>query len=114
MRREGSYQEHGGGDGGADVGPAGGVPHDALHEAEVGGEKGVVLAEEDLHAALAPARLLHEGVADRLGHLPDGQILLHVRPLPPLLLHLQSQGHVLAQRVGGEPPGLQWTHRSEP
>lgn len=107
MKEEVSYQEDRGGDGGANVGPARGVPHNALEDVEIAGENGIVPAEEDLHAALTPAGLLHEGIADGFWDLSDSQILFDIGTLPALLLDFQSECHVLSQCVGWEPASLQ-------
>lgn len=48
-------------------------------------------------AHLAPARALLVTVADLVGGLADGKVLLHIPAVPAELLELHAQGVVLCQ-----------------
>ena len=56
---------------------------------------------ELVQAYLAPTGPLLVAVTDLVRSLSDGQILLHVPAVPPVLLHLHTQSKVLSQGVLG-------------
>ena len=59
--------------------------------------------EDDLEVPLGPARPLLEAVADLIGGLADGQVLLDVAAVPAALLELHAEGKVLGEGVLGGP-----------
>lgn len=54
-----------------------------------------------MQAYLAPTGPLLVAVTDLVRSLSDGQILLHIPAVPPVLLHLHTQSKVLSQGVLG-------------